>query len=54
MYHLQNLDGDQKAVTDAINTQIEADFKSCFKGGKFAEPSVLHLRDVILKGTMLI
>jgi hypothetical protein len=52
-YYFQTLGNFQKAVTDAIKRLKEA-FSSALKRGKFAEPSVLHQRDVILKGTALI
>jgi hypothetical protein len=50
----QSLDSVQKAVTDAIKTVTEADFIPAVRRGSFAGPSVLHWRDVILKGTLLI
>jgi hypothetical protein len=53
-HHFQTLDGVQNAVTDAIDTLTEADFQSCYEAWKIAGLGVLHQRDVILKGTMLI
>jgi hypothetical protein len=53
-YHFETLDRVQKAVTDAIKTLTELTSNPAVRRGKFAGPSVLHHRDIILKGTMLI
>jgi hypothetical protein len=49
----QTLDSVPKAVTDAIKNLQKLISYPGTRRGEFADPSMLHQRDVILKGTKL-
>jgi hypothetical protein len=52
-YHSQTLDSVQKAVTDSIKTQTEANFQSCYKAWKIRCAKCVASEGCHVEGTVL-